>query len=502
MRQYYKKLLKDESGQFALIAAIAAVPLVICVGIAIDTAYIHNGSTTLQSSLDSAALAAVIPGNMDNDTRAKYAEEVFYNNYTDPVPVDVKVLATPGRVDIQGTVEKETLFMSISGTESVTYNQKAAAIKTTEDVICIMTLDPKARGALTIEKNASIMAPNCSIQVNSKNDSALESAGNYKPTAKKICVHGGVKGNVGADVQANCSALPNPYEHIKVPKFSGDYAECNYGPLDKVVANVAQAAFSYIIFGSIDQRVVDEVHEVMDTTFAVGPNNDVRYPGVYCGGMHFYDSQTKLLPGTYYIQDGPLSIGAGASVIGDGVTFVFRGDNSYLYTYDEVSLDLSAPKTGKYAGLIFVQDENSSTDMTSIIKGNANIRLLGTTYLPTQELYIGGLGDMGATSPAMAFVANRITFTSDIDEIISTNEEDFQFFKFALEEAANLLYDMGLSEYQVTYSSSTGANANGSLKKDFVTNIQTNLGSSSETGIPFAKSDGGARLVSAGDSPL
>lgn len=495
-------MLKDEGGQFALIAAIAAVPLVICVGIAIDTAYVHKSSTTLQSSLDSAALAAVVPGNMENDARAKYAEEVFYNNYSDSVPVDVKVVASSGRVDIQGTVEKETLFMSLSGTDSVTYRQKAAAIKTTEDVICVMTLDPSARGSLKFEKNALVQAPHCSIQVNSNDQNALISAGNYQPEAKKICVHGGVNGNVGPDVQANCSALPNPYEHVQVPEFSGDYTQCTYGPLDQIVASVAQAAFSYFLFGSIDQKVVDDVYEAMDTTFAVGPNNDVRYPGVYCHGMHFYDAQTTLMPGTYYIQDGPLSFGAGASVTGEDVTFVFRGENSYLYTYDEVSLDLSAPKSGKYAGLIFVQDKNSSQDMTSIIKGNANIKLLGTTYLPTQDLYVGGLGEMGATSPAMAFVARNITFTSDIDEVISTNEEDFQYFKLALEEAANLMYDIGLSEYQVNYTSSGGASSNGSLKQDFVTSIQTHLGSQRETGIPFAKSDGGARLVSVDESPL
>ena len=501
MRRIIKKALKDESGQFALITAIAAVPLVICVGVAIDTAYIHNSSTTLQTSLDSAALAAVIPGNMDNAQREAYAKEVFYNNFVENVPVDVKVVATPDRVDIQGSLEKETLFMSFTGNSLVKYQQKAAAIKTNEDVICVMTLSPDARGSLRFEKNALVNAPACSIQVNSNDQNALIASGNYQPNAKRICVHGGVNGNVGPTAQANCSALEDPYASLNIPNFTGDMSECNYGPLDDIVASVAQAAIQYFIFGAIDQKVVDDVYEAMDTTFAIGPNNDVRYPGVYCHGLHFYDTETTLMPGTYYIQDGPLSFGAGASVSGEGVTFVFRGENSYLYTYDEVSLDFSAPKTGKYAGLIFAQDKNSSTDMTSIIKGNTNIRLVGTSYFPTQDLFVGGLGEMGATSPAMAFIADNITFTSDIDNIISDNEADFQFFKFAMEEAANLMFDMGLSPYQVNYSSPTGR-SNGSLYQDFTTNIQTHLGSQRETGIPFAKSDGGARLISVDKTPL
>lgn len=501
MKRVTKKYLRDESGQFAVMAALLAVPLVLCVGIAIDTTYIHNKSTGLQTSLDTAALAAVIPGNLDNAQRANYAKEVFNLNYQEETPVDIKVVATDSRVDIQGIVDKETLFMGIGGTNKVSQRRKSAAIKTNEDVICVMTLDTEARGSLTFEKNAKINAPACSIQVNSKDQNALIASGNYQPNAKRICVHGGVNGNAGPNAQANCSALPDPYAHVQVPKFSGDYSECNYGPLDEIIPVIAQAAFQYFIFGVVDQNVVDGVYEIMDTTFAIGPNNDVRYPGTYCNGMHFYDANTTLMPGTYIIHDGPLSFGAGASVSGNGVTFVFRGANSYLYTYDDVTLDFTAPKSGKYAGLIFMQDRNSSSDMTSIIKGNANIKLVGTSYFPTQDLYVGGLGEMGARSPAMAFIASNITFTSDIDDIISDNEADFQYFKFAMEEATNLLYDIGFSPYQAEYTSSSGA-AGGSLYQDFTTNIQTHIGSAQETGIPFAKSDGGARLISVDNSPL
>jgi len=501
MRRILRNYLNNESGQFALITAIFAVPLVICIGIAIDTAYIHNKSTTLQTSLDSAALAAVIPGNLNDQERETYAKEVFFHNYDEPFPVDVKVIASQSRVDIQGTVEKETLFMGIGGANSIRQRRKSAAIKTIEDVVCVMTLDESARGSLRFEKNALVQAPGCSIQVNSNDQNALIAAGNYKPNAKRICVHGGVNGNVGSNAQANCSALPDPYGHIDVPNVMGGSSECNYGPIDALLPTAAQALIEYVWFGSINQNVVDEVYQIMDTTFAIGPNNDVRYPGVYCHGMHFYDSETTLMPGTYYIQDGPLSIGAGASVSGEGVTFVFRGDNSYLYTYDDVSLDFTAPRSGEYAGLIFLQDRDSSTDMTSIIKGNANIKLVGTTYFPTQDLFVGGLGEMGATSPAMAFIAQNITFTSDIDQIISENEDEFQYFKFAMEEVANLLFRMDLSPYQVDYSSATGGSS-GSLERDFTTSIQTHLGSQAETGIPFAKSDAGARLVSVNDAPL
>ncbi len=503
MHRTFKRFLGDSSGQFAVMTAILAVPLVICVGVAVDAAYLNSKSTTLQTSLDSAALAAVIPGNLDNAQRAEYAKEVFHHNYTEPFPVDLKVVATPQRVDIQGIVEKETLFMGLNGVDKIRNRLKSGAIKTNEDVVCIMTLNESAEGSLVVDKNAMVKAPGCSIQVNSRSEGALVAQGIYEPYAKRICVHGGIKGDVGPNAQANCTALDDPYADVKAPQFAGDDSACNYGPLSDIAQN-AIGAIANSIFGGLRNgrggaTSTDDIFDQFSNSFAVGEAGKLRYPGVYCEGMHIYDSDITLMPGTYYIHNGPLSIGKNSSVKGEGVTFVFSGRESFLYTYDEVSLDLTAPKTGNYAGIIFFQDANSSKDKTSIIKGNAKIRLVGTTYFPTQDLFIGGLGEMGAESRAMAFIANNITFTSEIDKVITRSEADFQRFKNLMEQGAHLLYRLGLSDYQVQWDSDSGS---GTLEKDFHTVIRTDLGSQAETGIPMPLSDGGARLVSVDNSPL
>lgn len=502
MRRLFKNFLRDNSGQFAVMTAIIAVPLTVCVGIAIDTAYVHNKSTGLQSALDSAALAAVVPGNLTTDERADFAENVFMKNFDPEIPVEIKVVASDARVDIQGTIQKETIFLGIAGQNTVTQRNRSAAIKTIEDVICVMTLSEDERGSLRFEKNARIIAPGCSIQVNSNNQNALVASGNYQPNAKRICVHGGVNGNVGPYAQANCSALEDPYQNVTVPNFSGSYTDCNYGPIDSIAPAIIDALFQYAFFGVVNQQTVNEVTEILETTFAISPSpmSEVRYPGVYCHGMHFYDAETTLMPGTYIMQDGPLSFGAGAKVVGDGVTFIFRGDDSYLYTYDDVELDLTAPRSGRYAGLLFLQDRYSSAGLTSIIKGSANIRIVGTSYFPTQDLFVGGLGVMGAESPAMAFIAENIVFTSDIDETISDNEEDFLFFKSAMIDGVNLLYQLGLIDYNV--DTVAAASMNGTSVQDFTTTILTNLGTQAATGIPMPMTDGGARLVSTDNTPL
>jgi len=498
MRKLYKKFLNDTSGQFAVMTSIFAVPLILCVGVAIDSAVLHNKTAGLQSALDSAALAAVIPGNMTNSEREDYAKEIFLENFTTDDSVTVDVVATPSRVDITGTLKKKTIFMGINGSNAVKQSRQAAAVKTVEDVICVMTLNNSSRGSLTFEKNAKLNTPHCSVQVNSSDNNALIASGNYVPSAKRICVHGGVNGNSGPNTQANCSALEDPYAHVRVPKFSGDTAECNYGPLEDLAVN-AISTIGLSLFagfqspGTVMTPNVDDALDQFNTSFAVGEVDGVRYPGVYCGGMHFYDSSVTLMPGTYYMQDGPLTFGAGSEVVGEGVTFVFSGEGSYLYTYDDAAIKFSAPKRGDYAGLIFFQDRNSSADASSIIKGNANIKLIGTAYFPTQDLFVGGLGVMGADSPAMAFIADNITFTSDIDNVISRYEAEFQEYKTMIEIGADLLYQFGYSDYQVKWDN--GGNKN-THYTDFTTTVKTSIGSSAATGIPFAQSDGGARLVS------
>ncbi len=67
----FNRYLSDNSGQFAIMTAIMAVPLIICVGVAIDTTIMHKKSQGLQNALDTAALAAVIPASLDKNALFK-----------------------------------------------------------------------------------------------------------------------------------------------------------------------------------------------------------------------------------------------------------------------------------------------------------------------------------------------------------------------------------------------------------------------------------------------
>jgi len=456
------RLTKDEKGHFAVITALLGVPVILGIGIALDMGLVLRHDTSAQAALDSAALASVIPGDMTDTERAEYAKSVFSSNYLTQLKYNLEVDASREQVSVYATIEKPSLVGGIIGLDNYKIRLNSTAVHTKSDIICVMTLNETAGQSLLFEKGAELTAPNCSVQVNSSAKDAMVSTAAKSPDAQSFCVHGGYTGSFPNQTKSSCSSVPDPYAGVQPPRFMG----CDYG--------------STSFMGWIMNTYVGTT----DTTLS---------PGVYCGGLNIYDSNIKLNPGTYTIYDGALTIGHNSTVVGEDVTFVLTGEDSVLYTYEDVTLDLTAPSRGEYAGLIFFQDRTSapSAGLTSLIKGSANIRLLGTAYFPTQTLFVGGVGTLGASSPAMAFIADKITFTSDITEIVSDLDAQFSSVINYISIAANEARALGFIDYQASAlsTSSGGANGNG-----FTTSISTDH---TAAGIPpiLPRSDEGSRLI-------
>ena len=464
MNNIFKAYCGDTNGHFGLTFAVLSVPLLLAVGVALDSSRAMSEYHGMQDALDAAALAAVMPGNITTEQRKILATDTFNANFKAHEKVTLDINAGHTRVDVEGSFVQQNFLMGISGKDELNVRNTSSAIRTQEDTICVMTLDPVRRGSLQIEKDAFLSAPGCSVQVNSNSPQAIVSTAMKPPAVKSICSAGGSDGNLPVNIKNQCETISDPYAALEAPVS----ANCDYGPI---------SLFS-----------LSSYQEIM----SAGAVDKVLKPGTYCDGLHIYDSSVTLEPGVYIIQDGPLTIGQNSSVSGEGVTFIFKGEDSVLYTYDEVKMDLKAPDDGPYAGLLFFQDRASSVDETSIIKGGVNMNLVGTMYFPTQNLFVGGVGNMGASSPAMAFIAKNITFTSDIEAIVSQNEANILQLKDMLEFAIALGGDLGLTSYRVSPGKALGKKG---LETSFNTTISTDH---SAAGLPpiLPRSDAGARLVS------
>jgi hypothetical protein len=154
-------------------------------------------------------------------------------------------------------------------------------------------------------------------------------------------------------------------------------------------------------------------------------------PGcIITGGLNLKGVTFDLLPGTYWITDGDLQLGPGGGTLqcttctagGAGVTIILTTQKANGGTVGTVllqslaNLNLIAPSTGPFAGMVLIQDGNGvpagdtiKSDTGTPANGNAQESLSGLVYFPASTLSFRGTptGNVGAAN-CMVVVANHI----------------------------------------------------------------------------------------------
>ncbi len=123
----------------------------------------------------------------------------------------------------------------------------------------------------------------------------------------------------------------------------------------------------------------------------------VLYPdGAYCGGINIKPgANVTFMPGTYVLTSkngsttkspGGLNVDLGTTVNGTGVTFYNLGPSGGVtfgfssFTFGGVNL--VAPTSGVYSGILFFQDPGNTAQATIIGSSSWNTVLEGAYYFP------------------------------------------------------------------------------------------------------------------------
>ena len=135
-------------------------------------------------------------------------------------------------------------------------------------------------------------------------------------------------------------------------------------------------------------------------------------PGVYCGGISITSSGTVTFnPGLYILNGSGFSVTGSGTIRGAGVTFFNTGQSGYVAgavsTGGSATLTLSAPNSGTYQGMLFVQDRNLSYSGNNVISGSSTSVVTGTLYFPSTTLSFTGSSSGSYT----AIVSKTVTFT-------------------------------------------------------------------------------------------
>lgn len=374
-------------GNGAIIFSLALAPMIGLMGVAIDYSRAFNARTVLQMASDAAALAAAAQSDEGEDVQRSIAQDVFAANLAN---LDPQLSAKPtvtlndSNATVTAAATVPTLMLGILRIKSVEVGVTSTAAKPQgEYPACVLALHESADEALALDGTADLKVTNCAAHANSRSDKALSANGSTTAVADAFCTVGGHEGYGFSPKPFNgCLTVRDPFEDLAEPDTSG----CDH----------------------------------TNKTFKKGKHT--AQPGIYCGGITLNShARVNLSPGIYVIKDGPLTLRAHSALEGKVILFWLTGEDAVLDIRSHSNIDISAHTEATYAGIAIAQDPRSEDEEVSSIEGGGIVRVVGSIYLPTHLLKVGGRGVVGDDSSYMPLIASKFKFHGNSQININLN---------------------------------------------------------------------------------
>ena len=389
-----QRFLKSRSGGSVLAFALATPALAVGVGATVEYSSLASRHSKLQLAADTAALAATKELSLANADDARIASVVAstVNTYisgargassASPMTITSQVTDKRRRVTVDISDEVNTFMGRVLSYPTFRVAVSSAAKLYGATKLCVLTLDEAGAPALLSEKNSKLTATQCSVFSNSAAPNGLLAKDNSLLRAERICLVGGYSagsGNIAGTVLTDCPPNGDPLANRPVPSNA---TACDQTGL---VVKVARALT----------------------------------PGVYCNGLKVDDGATVTLSaGTYVIAGGALEVTGGATLQGEGVGFYLQGSQATFNFKPDSTINLSAPKSGPMAGLLFFEDRSAPLLRTHSISSKDARRLLGTFYLSRGMLRIDANNPVADQSAYTVIVSRRLELSGSPDLVMN-----------------------------------------------------------------------------------
>jgi hypothetical protein len=400
-------LAEHRSGGMALFAAGTMVVAVLVVGGVVDFMSLAMQKHDVQDAADAAALGAVreiqIAMN-DGDRLKSVAEAIALANLSTLKDIKVETTATgEATLEVVITAAPRVFFPGVIGMTAKRVSAKAIA-EISGSQVCMIGLDPKVKRTLHMQKKAAITAKDCAIYSNSTSPEGIFIEGNANVAADFICSAGGVK------VDRKMSLDPAPL--VDCPTMSDPLAS---RPPPSV--------------GACDHK---------KTKIDKGKTEKL-YPGVYCEGIEIRGT-VSLAPGVYIIKNGSLKVKDGGVLTGEHAGFFLTGEKTLIEFEKDSTIELSAPRTGPLAGLLFFEDRNvvaaDSDKVVAVdeetglpkaqehrIRSDNARELVGTIYIPRNRLLIDGDKPIAAESAYTVIIAREFVLAEGPEVVLNAHYE-------------------------------------------------------------------------------
>ena len=406
-----KRFLADCRGTTAIIYAVALVPLFCLFGTGLDFVRVAGDKSRLQSLADSLALSAakeltlagVTESQLDSTVAMLLKLDGADTDTTSNVSVDFDTMT----LTVNLTSPIEAYFPGpLSDAKPLSASATAKLVGTGGNV-CMIGLNETREQTLRLNTDARITAKNCAIYSNSSSPSSLEIREGARVAADLVCVAGGIAGDatkVVAEVVQDCPSIDDPLIERARP-FDNNFDE--------------RVNFTFLRELSSDEIAAAGCDHV-DTMIRRNETRTLE-PGVYCGGIVVLGGTAQLRPGEYVIKDGALTALLGGTLTGENVGFFLTGAASTILFTGSATIDLTAPKEGVLAGMLFFEDPKSPVATYHTIASDNARRLVGTIYIPQSKLLIAGNDPIADQSEYTIIVANRFELRQGPNLVLNTD---------------------------------------------------------------------------------
>lgn len=379
-----RRLFADRAGNFALYMALATVPIMAAVGIAIDYNSMSQTRSDLQNFLDSAVLAAAAPDVKDRTGEGseflKGAVEGHYDLYGKSAvaagisPV-FKVVGDTVVGDVSYDVPLTFAAVLIKPSARVSVHSEAN-FASGPAAPCINILGDESQ-ALLGNSGAKLNGPACEVHVHSTQNPAMILNAGVTMNIARLCLKGTKYINNGASVtklEAGCAAEPDAFA------------------------------------GKIPEPAVPASCE---TSGVYPAGNYTLNPGVHCSPIFNGSPTITFKPGLHIIKD-RMILNNGATVIAKGVTFYFPDTNSEIRANGGLTMTATAPTSGTYANILMFEKTsdaaNNANKQQYIFNGSLGEQLEGVIHLPNRDVTYNSTTNV--TASRISITANTMIVNS------------------------------------------------------------------------------------------
>ena len=379
LREFISGLRKSESGNIAMISALALPALIGFCGLGADTGYWFFRQRALQGAVDVTAYNGAVKlrgGASESDITSSSSADATFNSWDSSIgtiavhtpPISGTHIGDIRSVEVILTENEPRYFTQLFSTTPVTITVRAVGAFNSSGDACVLALNKTIAQAVKIWGNNNVTMNGCDIMSNSFSNTSVAIGGSSVATVPCVIAVG----------QVSVTSTLN----------STDCA----GPINNAVP--AQDPYATLPAPAIPAGC------------SAVPGAGAIPSGKYCGGMTLQNTRT-LSGGVYVISGGTLKINAGANISGSNVTF-YLTNGATLQMNGGAHLNISAPTSGTYSGVLFFGDRTMANAVQKV-NGDSTSTLTGAIYFPSQSVEF--LGNFSGNNGCMRVIADTVTLS-------------------------------------------------------------------------------------------